>query len=63
MQWSASVSAFGMLLRDSKYKGNLNYTTTIKMAQNAKGKDVNGLRSEMIQLMKSAQNLSPASVK
>ena len=52
-RWSAAVAGFGMLLRDSKFKGNLTYDDVIKMAQSAKGKDPEGYRIEFINLVKS----------
>ncbi|MFO7863801.1 MAG: von Willebrand factor type A domain-containing protein [Salinivirgaceae bacterium] len=56
-RFSAAVAGFGMLLRDSEFKGNLTWQTVIEMAQNAKGTDENGYRSEMIQLVKLAKHL------
>ena len=52
-RWSAAVAGFGMLLRDSEFKGNLTYDDVIKMAQSAKGKDPEGYRIEFINLVKS----------
>ncbi|MDA3865681.1 MAG: von Willebrand factor type A domain-containing protein [Salinivirgaceae bacterium] len=56
-RFSAAVAGFGMLLRDSEFKGNLTWQSVIEMAQNAKGADENGYRSEMIQLIKLANHL------
>ena len=56
-KFSAAVASFGMLLRDSEYKGNANYKSTIKLAQDAKGKDLEGYRSEFIQLIKLSEHL------
>ncbi len=56
-RYSLSVAAFGMLLRDSKYKGNSSYEMVIAWAKGAKGKDENGYRTECIQLMEKAQLL------
>lgn len=56
-RFSASVAGFGMLLRDSEHKGDLNWDKVIRMAQNAKGRDQEGYRSEMIQLMKLSKQL------
>jgi len=57
-RFSASVAAFGMLLRDSKYKNNVTFEDAILLAQNAKGRDEEGYRAEMIKLMKTASVLS-----
>jgi Ca-activated chloride channel family protein len=50
-KFSASVASFGMLLRNSDYKGNYQYTDIIQLAQNSKGSDNDGSRSEFIQLV------------
>ncbi|MFP4024572.1 MAG: von Willebrand factor type A domain-containing protein [Thiohalospira sp.] len=56
-KFSAAVASFGMLLRDSEHKGNASYKSTIKLAQEAKGKDTEGYRSEFIQLIKLSEHL------
>ncbi len=58
-RFSAAVATFGMLMRDSKYKSDATYAQTIQLAKGAKGKDKNGYRQELIELidtMKSLQN-------
>ncbi len=35
-RWSASVAAFGMLLRESEYVKNFSYDEVVQMAQRAK---------------------------
>ena len=52
-RWSASVAAFGMLLRDSEYIKNFNYDAVVQMAQNSKGEDKEGYRIEFINMVKS----------
>ncbi|MDQ1771340.1 DUF3520 domain-containing protein [Labilibaculum sp. A4] len=56
-KFSASVAGFGLLLRDSKFKGNCSYGMLIDLAQQSKGEDKEGYRSEFIQLMKLAKQL------
>ena len=56
-RFSAAVAAFGMLLRNSEYKQNASFEQVISLAKNAKGDDVNGYRSEFINLVKSAGSL------
>ena len=58
LRFSAAIAGFGMLLRDSKFKGNLTYEKVIALAENAKGTDAAGYRAEAIGLMKKAQELS-----
>ncbi len=56
-RFSAAVAGFGMLLRNSEFKGSCSYKKLIEMAQNAKGKDAEGYRSEFIRLVKLAEQL------
>lgn len=56
-RFSAAVAGFGMLLRNSEFKGNLSWQSVVDMAEKAKGADKNGYRSEMIQLVKLAKQL------
>ena len=53
--FASSVAEFGMLLRDSKYKGTAGYDDVIIRAKEYKGKDDNGYRAEFIQLVEKAQ--------
>lgn len=55
--WSAAVAEFGMLLRNSEFKGKASFATCARMAEKAKGKDENGYRSEMIGLIRKAETL------
>jgi len=56
-KFSAAVAGFGMLLRESEHKGKCNYKMLINLAQNSKGEDKEGYRSEFIRLMKLAKHL------
>ncbi|MDP4762854.1 MAG: DUF3520 domain-containing protein, partial [Salibacteraceae bacterium] len=58
LKWSASMAQFGMLLRNSEYKGTTTYEAAISLAQSAVGKDAEGYRRECVQLMKNAQAMS-----
>ena len=55
--FSASVASFGMLLRGSEFMGNTSIETVLELAQNAKGDDKEGFRSEFIQLVKTVNDL------
>ena len=57
LRFAASVAGFGMLLRDSKFKGSLNYTDLIKMIRNASSFDADGYRAEFIKLVEAASLL------
>lgn len=58
LQFSTAVAGFGMLLRDSKHKGDLTYKKVLDMAKAGKGKDVNGYRAEFIRLVELAEALA-----
>ncbi len=54
-RFSAAVASFGMLLRDSKFKGDADYDKILKMAQTSLGKDEFGYRNEFLELVKKAK--------
>lgn len=66
-QFAAAVSAFGMLLRDSEYKGDISYADIVELAERALGdNDVNdkhGYRREFIELVKRSKDLVVAKSK
>jgi len=57
-RFSASVAQFGMLLRDSEFKGTATFGNTLELAKAAKGKDDDGYRAEFIKLIEVAELLS-----
>jgi Ca-activated chloride channel homolog len=56
-RFAASVAGFAMLLRDSPYKGNMDFDKVISVAKGALGKDQEGYRKEFISLVKKAAGL------
>jgi Ca-activated chloride channel family protein len=56
-QFAAAVAQFGMLLRDSKYRGDSNFESVLKIASNNLGRDDAGYRAEFLNLVKAAQRL------
>ncbi|ERJ12006.1 vWA domain-containing protein [Haloplasma contractile] len=56
-KFASSVAEFGLLLRDSDYKGTASYTHIIETATASKGDDTGGYRSEFIRLVKLAKEL------
>ena len=56
-QFAVSVAQFGLLLKDSQYKHNSTYNNVIEIATSNLGKDTEGLRSEFIKLVKTAEAL------
>jgi Ca-activated chloride channel family protein len=47
-----------MLLRNSEFKGDLSYERLQEIASQAKGKDLQGYRSEFVRLIELAEVLS-----
>ena len=58
-RFAASVAAFGMILRDSPYKGNASLSAVLDMAEGSKGQDRNGYREEFIGLVNRTRSLRP----
>ena len=56
-RFSAAVAGFGMILRDSEYKGNVSLEQVLQLAKGAKGVDLEGYRSEFIRLVEKSQSL------
>lgn len=56
-RFATAVASFGMLLRDSEFKGNATYDQVLDLAKNALGKDEEGYRKEFIRLVESAKLL------
>src|SRR5205814_3072116 len=57
LKFAAAVAEFGMILRDSEYKGNGTFAAVLEWAQEGKGSDANGYRSGFIELVRKAQAL------
>lgn len=57
-RFSAAVAEFGMLLRDSKFKGDSDYDQVVELASGAKGEDSEDYRVEFIRLVKLSKDLS-----
>ncbi len=57
-RFSASVAAFGMILRNSTFKGTATVADVISLASGSKGTDPDGYRSEFIRLVQSVNNES-----
>jgi Ca-activated chloride channel family protein len=55
--FAAAVAEFGMLLRDSEFKGQSNYDHVISWAREARGQDEEGYRIEFIKLVETCKNL------
>ncbi|HVJ80965.1 MAG TPA: VWA domain-containing protein, partial [Planctomycetia bacterium] len=59
-QFAATVASFGMLLRDSKNKGNATWGSVLEMADAAQGADAGGYRKEFLGMVRKAKELATA---
>jgi Ca-activated chloride channel family protein len=57
-QFAAAVASFGMLLRNSKYKGDATYASVLEIATPAATEDVSGYRREFLELVRKAAQLA-----
>jgi hypothetical protein len=57
LKFAAAVAEFGMILRDSEYRGNGTLQQVLEWAQQGKGADTNGYRTDFIELVRKAQAL------
>jgi Ca-activated chloride channel family protein len=57
-KFSAAVAEFGMLLRDSRYKGQASYDGALALARESAGADLHGYRTEFVRLVETAKGLS-----
>lgn len=60
-RFAAAVAEFGMLLRDSQYKGDASWQEVLALARDARGNDPQGYRNEFLQLVQNAQLISNSS--
>ncbi|AZQ64985.1 DUF3520 domain-containing protein [Flammeovirga pectinis] len=56
-KFTASIVEFGMLLRNSEFKGSSTWDTVIQLAKEGRGTDEEGYKSEMIRLVNVAKSL------
>ena len=57
LRFAAAVVEYGMLLRNSEFKGNSSYQQALALARGARGNDENGYRAEFIKLLEISQIL------
>jgi Ca-activated chloride channel homolog len=58
LKFAAAVTAYGMNLRNSPYKGNSNFDSVLELADRAKGADLDGYRAEFIRLVEKSKKLT-----
>ncbi len=57
LRFAAAVSEFGMILRNSEFKGSSTLEAAAKLARSARGEDEEGYRSELIRLIETAKGM------
>jgi Ca-activated chloride channel family protein len=57
-RFASSAAEFGLLLRNSEYKGEASFISVLKRAQSALAEDKYGYRKEFIRLVKIAQDIN-----
>ncbi len=62
-RWSAAVAAFGMILKDSKYKGDADCAMVSKLGNNSKGQDAHKYRKEFLDLVSKYETMTLTSQK
>jgi Ca-activated chloride channel family protein len=58
LRFAAAVAAFGMILRDSAYKGDATLPLVARIAGGSLGRDAGGYRAEFLDLVRKAEALS-----
>lgn len=61
-RFATAVAGFGMLLRNSEFKGAAGYAQVLKIAKEARGTDAEGYRSEFVKLVRKAAVLAKEKV-
>jgi Ca-activated chloride channel family protein len=57
-KFAAAVASFGMLLRDSTYKGATSYDAVLEIAQQGLGDDPHGYRAAFLDLVRQARSVA-----
>lgn len=55
--FASAVAEFGLLLRNSRFKGHASYDQVLERASRTRGSDLEGLRAEFIRLVEQAKRL------
>jgi len=57
LRFAAAVAEFGMILRESEFKGTATLEGASRLAKSAKGEDEDGYRAELIRLMNTVKDM------
>ena len=58
LKFASAVAQFGLILRDSRYKGSANFNNVLNLSQASLGDDLKNYRSEFIDLIGKAKRLA-----
>jgi Ca-activated chloride channel homolog len=57
LKFAAAVASYGMILRNSPFKGNSSYNSVLELAGQSKGADLDGYRAEFIRLVENSKKI------
>ncbi len=57
LRFASAVAGFGMLLRDSNYKGDANFNSIRQIAGSARGSDLKNYRNEFLEMIEKARRM------
>lgn len=57
LRFASAVAMFGMILRESKFRGNSNYDRVLSIAEESKGMDKQGYNAEFVKLVEACKLL------
>jgi len=57
LKFASAVAQFGLLMRDSNYKGSANFSSVEKLARSGKGSDMKDYRREFLELVQKAKSM------
>lgn len=58
LRFASAVAQFGLILRDSRYKGNANFQSVTNLASGALGSDLKSYRSDFLDLVRKSDRLN-----
>jgi Ca-activated chloride channel homolog len=58
LKFAAAVASYGMILRNSPFKGSSSYSSVLELANQSKGADLDGYRAEFIRLVESSKKIA-----
>ncbi len=57
LKFASSVAQFGLLMRDSRFKGSSSFQNVLSLANSGKGNDLKGYRNDFLELVGKARRL------